>query len=118
MAQGLIRPRATCAPRHSSEDWVKAILLALLLVPMTAWADQAEDANVTLAMCKIESLQISEPLALQYVRLCMDAKHYDFTPMPEGCHVYGQAVGSTGGYTDKRSAVNDTTVECFRKRTN
>ena len=44
----------------------------------------------------------------------MGARNYDFTPIPEGCVVPGQAIGTTGGYIDKRLAVEQTTYDCFQ----
>jgi hypothetical protein len=86
--------------------------LGLALLSGVALADTKTD----LAVCKMESLHIPEPLSLQYVRDCMVAKHYEFTPMPAGCVVPGQAMGTTGGYADKRLAVEQTTYDCFRVR--
>ena len=45
---------------------------------------QADDVQADLAICKTEPMRIIDSLSLQYVWDCMDAKHYDFTPMLTG----------------------------------
>jgi hypothetical protein len=96
---------------------MKAVFAAgICLASLMSGSAQADDVKADLAICKMESMRVIESLSLQYVRDCMNAKHYDFTAMPTGCVVYGQALGMTGGYEDKRLAVEQTTHDCFQKR--